>query len=388
MSTKVKTGIDVLQEEGFSRFAKKRLGLIINPSSVNRNLENILVVFLKNNVKVTTLFGPEHGILGELQDQEKYVVSKNNKIGLPIYSLYGNQLAPTQKMLKNVDILVFDIQDVGARYYTFIWTMVLAMKKIAQYEKKFVVLDRPNPINGFTIEGPILKKGYESFVGLYPIPVRHGMTAGELALMLNKEFNINAELEIVTMKGWKRKQWFDMTGLIWVPPSPNMPTLNTATVYPGMCLLEGTNISEGRGTTKPFEYFGAPWLEQELVLNELQQLPGCKLRPIYFKPLWNKYSGEICKGFQLHITDRDRFKPVITALEIILVIKKIHPDKFMWKKPPYEFEEKFLPFDILIGNPDIRKLIDDQASIKDIEKIYNSGLDIFKKTREKYLQYD
>ena len=388
MSTKVKTGIDVLQEEGFSRFAKKKLGLIINPSSVNRNLQSTLEVFLKNDVKVTTLFGPEHGILGELQDQESYVVSKNNKIGLPIYSLYGNQLAPTQKMLKNVDILVFDIQDVGARYYTFIWTMVLAMKKAAQYEKRFVVFDRPNPINGIAVEGPILKKGYESFVGLYPIPVRHGLTAGELALMLNKEFNINAELEIVTMKGWKRKKWFDMTGLIWVSPSPNMPTLDTATVYPGMCLLEGTNISEGRGTTKPFEYFGAPWLEQELVLKELQLLVGCKLRPLYFKPLWNKYRGKICKGFQLHITYRNRFKPIITALEIILAIRKTHPDKFMWKKPPYEFEEKFLPFDILIGNPDIRKLIDNQASIKDIKKIYNSGLNAFMKIREKYLRYD
>ena len=388
MPTTVKTGIDILQEEGFGRFSKKGVGLIINPSSVNRNLESTLEIFLKNNVKVTSLFGPEHGILGELQDQERYVVSKNNKIGLPVYSLYGNQLAPTKKMLKNVDILVFDIQDVGARYYTFIWTMALAMKKTAQYKKRFIVLDRPNPINGLAVEGPVLKKGYETFIGLYPIPVRHGMTAAELALMFNKEFNINTDLEIVTMQGWKRNQWFDKTGLTWVSPSPNMSTLDTAMVYPGMCLLEGTNVSEGRGTTKPFEYFGAPWLEQKLVLKELQQLTGCKLRPLYFKPLWNKYKGEICKGFQLHITDRNKFKPIITTLKIILAIKKTHPDKFTWKKPPYEFEEKFLPFDILIGNPDIRKLIDDQASIKDIKKIYNSGLDAFKKIREKYLQYD
>ena len=388
MFANVKTGIDVLERKGFSLFNKQRVGLIINPSSVNRNLESTLEVFLRNGVNVTALFAPEHGLRGALQDQEKFMSFKDDKNGIPAYSLYGKHLAPTQDMLENVDVLVFDIQDIGARYYTFIWTMGLAMEKATQYDKRFVVLDRPNPINGIDIEGPLLCKGYESFVGLYPIPIRHGMTTGELALLFKDEFGICVGLDIVKMRGWSRKLWFDETGLRWVSPSPNMVTLDTATVYPGMCLLEGTNISEGRGTTKPFEYFGAPWLNQELVLKKLGKLAGCKLRTLYFRPLFGKYTGETCKGFQLHITDRDKFKPVITALQIILSIKKAHPDEFRWNKPPYEFEAEKSPFDILIGNSDIRKMIDDEASIKDIKKVCNREYAAFLKTREKYLQYD
>jgi len=306
MLPNVKTGIDVLEEEGFDRFKKQRVGLIINPSSVDRNLEPTLEVFLRNGVKVTAVFGPEHGIRGEFQDQEKCTGFEDEKKHIFIYNLYGKHLAPTEEMLKSVDTLVFDIQDIGARYYTFIWTMGLAMEKAAQYNKRFVVLDRPNPINGVDIEGPLLDKGYESFVGLHPIPIRHGMTTGELALLFKDEFGICVGLDIVKMRGWSRKLWFDETALPWVSPSPNMPTLDTAIVYPGMCLLEGANISEGRGTTKPFEYFGAPWLNQELVLKELGKLAGCKLRTLYFRPLFGKYTGETCKGFQLHITDRDK----------------------------------------------------------------------------------
>ena len=384
---KTKTGIDVLEEKGFNYFRNERVGVIINPSSVNRNLECASRIFLKNNIKVTSLFSPEHGVKGELQDQEKCLSFKDEKTSIPVYSLYGKHLAPDKGMLKDMDTIIFDIQDVGARFYTFIWTMELAMEKAGQYNKRFVVLDRPNPINGLDIEGPLLEEDYESFVGLFPIPVRHGMTVGELALMFKKELSIGVELEVIKMEGWERALWFDETGLNWVLPSPNMPTPDTATVYPGMCLLEGTNISEGRGTTKPFEFFGAPWLDSKLVLDEIKVLSGCKLRPLYFKPLWSKYKGETCEGFQLHITDRKKFKPVITALEIIHTVRKTHPQDFKWRKPPYEFEEKKFPFDILVGNPTTRKMIEENYSIEDIEEACNEGLEEFKKTREKYLLY-
>ncbi|MCK4233925.1 DUF1343 domain-containing protein [candidate division WOR-3 bacterium] len=387
MTVNVKTGIDVLEREGFDRFKNQRVGLIINPSSVNRYLESTLKRFKKNNIKITALFGPEHGIRGESQDQEECKGFMDEQSGAPIYSLYGKYLAPLKWMLKNVDTLVFDIQDVGARYYTFIWTMSLAMEKAAQFKKRFIVLDRPNPIGGLEVEGPVLDKEYISFVGLYPIPVRYSMTIGELALMLKNEFNIGVELDVIKMDGWQRAFWFDETGLPWISPSTNMPTLDTATVYTGMCLLEGTNISEGRGTTKPFEYFGAPWIDCDLVLDELSELSGYRLRPICFKPTWSKYVGEPCVGFQLHITDRRRFKPVRTGLEIIRAVRKTHQEDFKWRKPPYEFEEEKLPFDILIGNSRIREMIEKDYSIEEIEKTCGEGIEDFLNIREKYLLY-
>jgi uncharacterized protein YbbC (DUF1343 family) len=384
----VRLGIETLQESRFERFRDEKLGLIINPSSVNSDFETTLDVFLRTKVAVTALFAPEHGIEGELQDQERIVNFYEKKSSIPVHSLYGKHLAPTKGMLKKVDTLVFDIQDAGARFYTFVWTMELAMEKASLYKKRFIVLDRPNPINGTDIEGPVLDENYSSFVGLYSIPVRHGMTVGELASMFKGEFNIGVELEVVKMKGWERDMWFDDTYLPWISPSPNMPTLDTATVYPGMCLLEGTNISEGRGTTKPFEYFGAPWLKREAVLNELVELKGCRLRPIYFKPLWSKYIGEVCGGFQLYVTDRDVFRPVETALAIIRAIKETHPEDFKWKEPPYEFEEEKLPFDILIGNSIVREMIEDGYSFEDMEDVCNQGLEKFRKARERYLLYE
>ncbi len=388
MSQKVETGIDILEKEGFKPFNRGRIGLIVNPSSVNRNLERTIDILSNNRVKVTALFGPEHGIKGESQDQEKCEGFRDEKTGIPVYSIYGEQISPNEEMLKDVDTIVFDIQDVGARYYTFIWTMKLAMEKAAGHRKKFVVLDRPNPINGVDIEGPVLEENYESFVGLLPIPVRHGMTVGELALLFNEEFSIGVELEVVKMEGWGRSLWFDETGLFWVPPSPNMPTLDTAILYPGMCLLEGTNISEGRGTTKPFEFFGAPWIKTELVLKELKGIEGSRLRPICFKPLWSKYNGKICAGFQLHITDRKKFRSVKTALDIIYTVKKTHPQDFEWRKPPYEFEKDKLPFDILIGNSLVREMIEEGSFSENVEKTCSEGVEEFIRIREKYLLYE
>lgn len=384
---RVQLGIDALESEGFDRFKYEKLGLIINPSSVTRNIESTLSVFLRKGMKIVALFGPEHGIRGEAQDQEECMGFMDEKCGAPIYSLYGKHLAPHQGMLKDVTTLIYDIQSIGTRYYTFKWTLFLLMQKAAQHNRKLIVLDRPNPINGVDLEGPLLQKEYESFVGLFPIPVRHGMTIGELARLFADEFGIGIELDVVKMKGWERKLWFDETGLSWIAPSPNMPTLHTATVYPGMCLLEGTNLSEGRGTTKPFEYFGAPWLNQDLVLSQLKELPGCKLRPLCFKPLWSKHSGTACMGFQLHVTDRSSFPAVKVALAIIRAIKKTHPDDFKWRKPPYEFEEKKQPIDILIGNSRIREMIEKGDSMSAIEKVCDSGMASFRDLREQYLLY-
>jgi uncharacterized protein YbbC (DUF1343 family) len=384
---KVETGIDVLEREGLDLSKYEKIGLVINPSSVNAKLENTLSVFLRKGMKIVALFGPEHGIRGEAQDQEECMGFMDEKCGAPIYSLYGKHLAPHRGMLKDVTALIFDIQCIGTRYYTFKWTLFLLMQKAAQHNKKLIVLDRPNPINGNDLEGPMLEQDYESFVGLFPIPVRHGMTIGELARLFAAEFGIGVDLRVVKMKGWKRRFWFDDTGLSWVAPSPNMPTLDTAMVYPGMCLLEGTNLSEGRGTTKPFEYFGAPWLNRDRILSEISELPGCKLRPLCFRPLWSKYKEESCMGFQLHVIDRTAFRAVKMALEIIRTIRKTHPDDFLWREPPYEFEEKKKPIDILIGNSRIREMIEKGDSMSAIGKACEKGMESFRGLREKYLLY-
>jgi uncharacterized protein YbbC (DUF1343 family) len=384
---RVQPGIDVLEDIGFDRFRYEKLGLIINPSSVTSDIRSTLSIFLGKGAKIVALFGPEHGIRGEAQDQEECAGFMDEKCGAPIYSLYGKHLAPHRGMLKDVTTLIYDIQCIGSRYYTFKWTLFLIMHKAAQFEKKLIVLDRPNPINGVDLEGPMLQREFESFVGLFPIPIRHGMTIGELAQLFAAEFRFGVDLEVIKMKGWKRQFWFDETGLAWIAPSPNMPTLQTATAYPGMCLLEGTNLSEGRGTTKPFEYFGAPWLHQERVLAELKELPGCRLRPICFKPLWSKYCNTACMGFQLHVTDRSSFPAVKVALAIIRAIRKTHPDDFKWREPPYEFEEKKQPFDILIGNSEVRAMIDRGDAMPAIEKMCESQMESFRELRNRYLLY-
>lgn len=384
---KVRTGIGVLEEEGFDRFRYEKLGLVINPSSITGTIESTLSVFLKHGMKIAALFGPEHGIRGEAQDQEECMGFMDEKCGAPIYSLYGKHLAPHRGMLKDVTTIVYDIQCIGTRYYTFKWTLFLLMQKAAQYGKKLVVLDRPNPINGVDLEGPVLERDFESFVGLFPVPVRHAMTIGELSRLFAEKFGIGIELDVIRMKGWERRLWYDETGLPWVAPSPNMPTVRTATVYPGMCLLEGTNLSEGRGTTKPFEYFGAPWLKQDLILEELKELPGCKLRPLCFKPLWSKYRGTPCMGFQLHVTDRSHFTPVKAALAIISAVYRTHPDDFKWREPPYEFEERKQPFDILVGNSRIRGMIEKGDALPAIERACESGMKSFRDLRNQYLLY-
>jgi len=278
---------------------------------------------------------------------------EHSRLGIPVYSLYGEHREPTVKMLQALDVFLIDLQDIGARYYTFIWTMYLCMRACERHGVAVVVLDRPNPINGVTTEGPLLDPNYRSFVGMHPLPVRHAKTTGELAQQFRDEVFPKCGLWILPMKDWQREMWFDQTGLPWIMPSPNMPTLDTAIVYPGMCLLEATNISEGRGTTRPFEIFGAPFIDAEKLCAELNklQLQGVLFRENCFQPTFHKFAGELCGGAQLHVIDRTAFHPFQTGIEIIRVIRRLYPDQFGWKQPPYEYEWEKLPIEILLGKP-------------------------------------
>jgi len=339
------------------KFRGARVGALLHPASVSAKLEHASHVLEQHNgdlLRLAALFGPQHGFRGETQDNMvEWKSYEHLRLGIPVYSLYGEHREPTAEMLKDLDVLLVDLQDVGARYYTFIWTMYLCMRACEKAGVAVVVLDRPNPINGVTTEGPILDPNYKSFVGMHPIPVRHGRTIGELAQQFCNEAFPQCQLSILPMKNWQRPMWFDQTGLPWLMPSPNMPTLDAATVYTGMCLLEGTNISEGRGTTRPFEIFGAPFIETELLCRELNhlKLPGVFFRENYFQPTFHKFSGELCGGAQIHVLDRNAFCPFQTGVEIIRCIRKLSSDKFAWKQPPYEYDWKKLPIEILLGGP-------------------------------------
>ena len=354
---RVELPIDHLRELWPKKFRGARVGALFHPASVSAKLEHASQILERRNgdlFRLAVFFGPQHGFRGETQDNMvEWKSYEHPRLGIPIYSLYGEHREPTAEMLEDVDLLLVDLQDVGARYYTFIWTMYLCLRACEKAGVHVLVLDRPNPINGVATEGPVLDPEYQSFVGLHSIPIRHGRTMGELAQQFRDEAFPDCELSISPMKNWKRAMWFDQTGLRWVMPSPNMPTLDTATVYPGMCLLEGTNISEGRGTTRPFEIFGAPFINAEVLCRELTnlKLPGVYFRENYFQPTFHKFVGELCGGAQLHVIDRETFRPFMTGVEIIKRIRKIYGEQFQWKQPPYEYEWKRLPIEILIGGP-------------------------------------
>lgn len=341
--------------------------------------------------KLSALYGPQHGIRGETQDNMvEWEGFHDQATGIPVFSLYGETRKPKQIMLNNQDVIVVDLQDVGARYYTFIWTVALVMEACQEAKKTVVVLDRPNPISGSIIEGPVLDPEYASFVGLHRLPARHGMTIGEIAWYLQDQFYPHVMLYVIKMKHWKRKMWFDETGLPWVYPSPNMPLLDTAMVYPGMCLLEGTNLSEGRGTTRPFEIFGAPFIDPHKLTKRLDgfRLPGVFFRPMYFLPTFQKHSGKLCGGAQIHVQDRKKFKPWKTAIALLKAVHELYPDDFAWKNPPYEYEERLLPIDILSGTDRVRREIEGGAGLEKMEKWWNTELrDFNKNVRKKYLLY-
>jgi uncharacterized protein YbbC (DUF1343 family) len=386
----VKTGLDVLFEHRKKLLTGKRIALVANPSSIRSDLQFIIDLFLKENSwEVVALFGPEHGIRGEMQDQEICSAFPDPRTGLPVYSLYGKQLKPEPEMLRNIDTIVFDIQDVGSRYYTFIYTLSFIMEASSELGIEVVVLDRPNPINGIDTEGPVLEPGYESFVGRYQIPIRHGMTVGELAILFNQKFQLNCGLVVVPMENWHRSNFFEETRLPWVLPSPNMPTVDTAIVYPGMCLFEATNVSEGRGTTRPFEIFGAPWIKPDEFCHSLSEfhLKGVYFRPLYFRPTFNKYSQQLCGGAQMHVTDRNRFQPVRTSLCLLSVLLRDYPESFQWKEPPYEFVHDRLPIDILFGNSWIREDLEKGKHPLEIEQKWLESLNVFSLDRTRYLLY-
>jgi len=368
----VRIGLDRLEKAWPRKLNSARVGLLVHPASVNRRLEHAVNIFMKSKKFILkALFGPQHGIYGETQDNMiEWEGFHDRHTELPVFSLYGRTRKPEPTMLEHNDVLVIDLQDVGARYYTFIWTMENCMQACMEMNKSIVILDRPNPIGGHKVEGPVLEEAYASFVGRRPLPIRHGMTLGEIGNYLWSKFYPSLDFRVIPMQGWKRTFWFDSTRLPWVMPSPNMPTLDTAMAYPGMCLLEGINISEGRGTTRPFEIFGAPFIEPILLVRQLKEvnLPGVIFRPLYFQPTFQKYAGSACGGAQLHVTDRERFKPFKTGVAIVKAVHDLYPKHFLWKQPPYEYETEKMPIDILAGTKRLRQDLERGEPLDRIEE--------------------
>ena len=375
----VKTGLELLVRERTSLLADQRVGLVSMPAAVLPDLTSSVDALRAAGIQITALFGPEHGFGGAALDGAHVHDAKDPRTGLPVYSLYGTINEPTAEMLANVDVMVFDMQDVGVRFYTYLSTLFHVLRGARKADKPVVVLDRPNPITGSRIEGGPVEAGYESFVGIVNIPMRHGMTLGELARYIDEEYAIHADLRVIEMQGWQREMWFDQTDLPWVPTSPAMPHLSTATLYPGMCLLEGTNLSLGRGTALPFEVCGAPWLDSyELVtaLNELC-LPGVRFRPTVFTPSASTHAGSQCYGVQVHITNRDSLQPVEMALYLIAIARQMSGDAWMWN--PH--------FDRLAGDGALRAALETGTSVADIASAWRSPISSFLSQREKYLLY-
>jgi len=383
-------GIDRLVKNDFRPIKDMKIGLFTNISCCDSTLNPTISLFEKSKkIRLKALFAPEHGFYAALQDQVKSPDSRYLK-QFTIFSLYGWKKKSMLRTLKGLDAVVIDLPDIGTRYYTFLWSAILMIAEAAKIHKKIFVLDRPNPLNGVAVQGPLINSGYESFVGLYSLPVRHGMTMGEVCNLLNEKYHLGADISVIKIQGWSRAKYADETGVFWTIPSPNMPCLSTALVYPGMCLLEGTNISEGRGTTRPFEIFGAPWIQPQQLVRVLDKcnIRGVVFRPTYFMPTFHKFSGQLCGGVGIHVTNRRQFAPVTTGIEIIKQIHELYPDKFRWRQPPYEFEKEKMPFDILIGNNWVRKAIESNASTNSIEKRWQPELLRFRRLRRKYLLYD
>ncbi|WNG25978.1 DUF1343 domain-containing protein [Cystobacter fuscus] len=391
---RVKTGLDVWVEQGFAPLKGKRVGAIVNPTSVDSNFQHLADLLARTpGVHLAALFGPEHGVRGEAQYMVAVDADKDRRTGVPVHSLYGStfeSLSPRPEWLEGLDALVFDIQDVGSRYYTYVYTMALAMKAAGAAKIPFYVLDRPNPLNGVTIEGNLVGERYRSFVGLYPIPNRHGMTAGELARLFNDEQGFGCELTVVPMQGWRREDFWSDTGLPFMPPSPNMPTADTALVYPGMCQGEGTNVSEGRGTCRPFEQFGAPWVDSDALIARLEreQLPGVRFRVVGFTPTFDKYRGVSCNGAFIHVTDRTAFLPLRTGIAIWQALHELGQGKgFSWREDAYEFVDDVPAFDLLCGTDQVRRGIEAGWPLNRLLEGFDAQAQEFARRRERHLLY-
>jgi uncharacterized protein YbbC (DUF1343 family) len=385
----VRSGLEELLARP-SRIKGSRIGLIANPTAVTPDLTHA-ALHLKGlkGAKLVALFGPEHGVFANAQDLEEVGDLKDPKTGLKVWSLYGETRIPTAKMLAGIDTLIFDVQDVGSRYYTFIYTMLHAMQACAAHGVRLIVLDRPNPIGGLCVQGNVLDPGYLSFVGMHPLAVRHGMTVGELALMFATELDLSLDLEVVAMKGYRRAMDFEDTGLPWVLPSPNMPTVDTAYVYPGGCLIEGTNLSEGRGTTRPFHLLGAPWLDPWKLASDLSKadLGGLAFRPCYFTPTFQKHAGVVCGGVEVHVSDRRKVDAFYSYLVVIEKARAQHPTRFAWRDPPYEYEFIKLPIDILCGTSSIREAIEGGRPLRKFKAQFESEARAFEVVRKPFLMY-
>jgi uncharacterized protein YbbC (DUF1343 family) len=389
--TTVQPGIELLLKNPPLWLKEKRIGLLVNQASVDSRLRHTADLLAQAFPRsLTALFGPQHGIRGEKQDN---MVESSDfihpRFGIPAFSLYGASRAPAPDMLDRIDILIIDLQDVGTRVYTFITTMAYCLQAAAQRGTKIVVLDRPNPIGGEQVEGNLLREDCRSFVGVHALPMRHGLTIGELALLFNDHRAMHCELEVIAMAGWRRRMLFRETGLTWVSPSPNMPSPETALVYPGQVLLEGTTLSEGRGTTRPFELFGAPFIDPFMIKEKFdqRQFPGITLREAYFQPTFNKWQGRLCGGLQLHVTEPLLFKPYITTLALLQDILALYPGHFSWSAPPYEYETVKMPIDIIAGDRYIREALEQQRPIDELESSWQEDVQAFTQQARNYQLY-
>jgi len=388
---RVFSGLEVFLKDPPAWVRGARLGLLSHPAAVGPGLthaRHLVAQHFPGQLQV--LFSPQHGLLGEKQDNMVASVDfRDPDLNLPVVSLYGPRLEPPPGALEQVDVLLADLQDVGTRVYTFAATLAKVMAAAAPLGVKVAVLDRPNPISGAAVEGNLLKPEWASLVGPYPLPMRHGFSLGELARYYNATQGLGCDLTVIPARGWRRQDYFDATHLPWVMPSPNLPTLDTALVYPGQVLLEGTNLSEGRGTTRPFELFGAPFLSPPLLAGRLKDfdLPGVILREVAFEPIFHKWAGELCRGFQLHVTDRGAFKPYLTTLTLLGVIRELYPEEFAWRQPPYEYETERLPIDLLTGDCAIREGLDRGVAPAELEAAWQGELSRFLKVRREFWLY-
>lgn len=387
----VTLGLERLLEESEALTRSARIGLICNQASVDHSYRHAADLLHEHpDINVRALFGPQHGIRGDVQDNMiETEHSIDRKTGLPVHSLYSETREPTDAMLQDIDTLIFDMQDVGCRIYTFVYTLANCMRAAQRLGKRVVVCDRPNPINGVAMAGNILEPEYASFVGQFPLPTRHGMTVGELAQMFNQHFNIGCDLEIIPMEGWRRELWHDETDAPWVLPSPNMPTLDSATVFPGAVHFEGTQMSEGRGTTRPFELIGAPYVDPDAYAEKLNELglPGVFFRSCVFQPTFQKHAGVSCGGVQIHVLDREVFEPWLAGIAMAKLAHDMYPNDFLWKVPPYEYVYDKNPFDVISGTAKIREAFEKGTALDVIEAETKAPLEEFKELREPYLLY-
>jgi uncharacterized protein YbbC (DUF1343 family) len=387
-------GLDALLRDGLRPFGGKQIGVVCNQATITRDGVHILDALLpfhrKGELKIRAAFGPQHGIWGHTQDNMiEWEGYEDARTGLTFFSLYGEHREPTPKMLEGVEALVFDVPEVGARYYTFLWTLALSMKACEPLGIPVTVLDRVNPIGASQVEGTVLDPNFASFVGLYPLPTRTGMTMGEVGRSLQRRFFPKCRLEVVRVEGWSRTRYFDETDLLWAMPSPNMPAVETAVVYPGMCLLEGTRLSEGRGTTRPFETFGAPYIDGWKLADALNahKLPGVHFRPVQFEPTFQKHAKTTCEGCFIHVLDRSKFEPVLSTVAILQEVARAYRDKFEWLPPPYEYENEKMPIDILAGNGWLRPAIEDLTPLRQIRERFQAEVSAFEPQRKEAALY-